>query len=73
MWNTASGDTTTGDALTFLHALGHNKIVTDPTAGTFTVYDTDGTTILYVADLWQDATGLTPYAGAGSERRDGFT
>ena len=64
VWSTTEGS--------FLYALAHNKIVTDPAAGTFTVYDTDGTTVLYVADLYQDAAGVTPYAGAGSERRDEF-
>jgi hypothetical protein len=56
----------------FLYALAHNKIVTDPSAGTFTVYDTDGTTVLYTAELYQDAAGVTPYAGSGSERREEF-
>lgn len=37
-----------------------------------TVYDVDGTTVLYVADLFQDAAGATPYAGAGAERRERF-
>jgi hypothetical protein len=54
----------------FLYALGHNRVVTDPAAGTFTVYDTDDTTVLYVADLWADASGSTPYSGSGAERRD---
>jgi hypothetical protein len=56
----------------FLYALAHNKVITDPSAGTMTVYDTDGTTVLYVADLFQDAAGATAYAGAGAERRDAF-
>lgn len=56
----------------FIYALMHNKVITDPVGGTFTVYDTDGTTVLYVADLYQDAAGATPYAGAGSERREEF-
>jgi len=54
----------------FLYALGRNKVVTDPAAGTYTVYDDDGVTVLYVADLWENAAGTTPYSGSGAERRD---
>jgi hypothetical protein len=61
---------TLGGQAAFLYALAHNKVITDPVEGTFTVYDTDDTTVLYVADLWQDAAGTTPYSGSGSERRD---
>lgn len=57
----------------FLYALGRNKVVTDPIAGTYTVYDADDTTILYTADLWQNAAGTVPYAGSGAERRDRLT
>jgi hypothetical protein len=57
----------------FLIALSRNKVITDPAAGTYTVYAEDGTTPLYVADLWQDAAGTTPYAGAGADRRDRLT
>jgi hypothetical protein len=35
-----------------------------------TVYDTDGVTPLLSANLFQDAAGTTPYAGAGAERRE---
>jgi len=64
VWGSAEG--------AFLYALAHNRIVTDPVAGTFTVYDDDGITPLYTADLWQDAAGATPYAGSGADRRDAF-
>ena len=57
----------------FLYAVAHNRVVTDPVAGTFTVYDTDDTTVLYTADLWADASGTTPYSGSGAERRDRLT
>lgn len=62
VWSSAEG--------AFLYAVAHNKVITDPAAGTFTVYDTDDTTVLYQADLWANAAGTTPYAGAGAERRD---
>lgn len=57
----------------FLYALSRNKVVTDPAAGTYTVYDEDGVTVLYTADLWADAAGTTPYSGSGAERRDRLT
>lgn len=53
-----------------LYAIAHCRVVTDPVAGTYTVYDTDDVTVLYQADLWSDADGTTPYSGAGAERRD---
>lgn len=56
----------------FLYALAHNKVITDPASGKMRVYDSDGTTILFEADLYQDAAGTTPYAGSGAERRDEF-
>lgn len=54
----------------FLYAVAHNRVVTDPVAGTITIYDTDDTTVLYSAALWADADGTTPYSGSGAERRD---
>lgn len=54
----------------FLYAVGHNRVVTDPVAGTFTVYDVDDSTILYTADLWEDADGTVAYTGTGAQRRD---
>lgn len=58
------------DEARLLYALAHNRVVTDPATGTFTVYDVDDSTVLYQADLWADADGTTPYAGSGAERRD---
>lgn len=54
----------------FLYAVGHNKVITDPAAGTYTVYDADDTTVLYTADLWEDAAGTVAYSGTGAQRRD---
>lgn len=65
VWDTPQG--------AFLYAVAHNRVVTDPTAGTYTVYAADDTTVAYTADLWQDADGTTPYAGAGADRRDRLT
>jgi hypothetical protein len=74
VWNRDVDDHTTltsmGGVLRMLGILGRNKTVTDPSAGTLTVYDTDGTTVLFVADLFEDAAGAQPYRGQGAERRD---
>jgi hypothetical protein len=76
VWETAVAEYETagtmGFAQRFLFALAHHKVITDPVAGTFTVFDDDDTTPLYVADLWEDADGTAQYDGAGSERRDRF-
>ena len=52
-----------------IEATLRNRTVTDPDAGTITVYDANDQPLL-VADLWQDADGTIAYAGAGAERRD---
>lgn len=57
----------------FLYAVAHNRVVTDPVAGTYTVYSADDSSVLFTADLWQDADGTIPYAGAGADRRDRLT
>lgn len=51
-------------------AIARNKMVTDPVAGTVTLYDTDDTTPLYTANLFEDAAGTQPYRGQGAERRE---
>ena len=60
-------------AMRLMAAIAANRVVTDPAAGTYTVYDDDSTTVLASGDLWQDAAGTTPYAGSGAERRDRLT
>jgi hypothetical protein len=47
-----------------------NKTVTDPVAGTITVYDTDDVTILHVAQIFEDAAETQPYRGQGAEVRE---
>lgn len=61
-----------GWAVKFLYYAMHNRVVTDPTAGTYEVYD-DNDVLVFTGDLWQDAAGATPYAGNGAERRDRLT
>jgi hypothetical protein len=76
VWNASAAEYTDegtfGYATAFLYYLAHHKIITDPSAGTYTVYDTDGTTVLYQADLYTDAAGTSPYSGTGAERREQF-
>lgn len=40
-----------------------NKTVTDPVAGTLTVYDDDGVSVLYVVNIWENVASSIPYAG----------
>lgn len=47
-----------------------NKTVTDPSAGTMTVYDDDGATVLLTCALYENAAGTQPYRGDGAERRE---
>jgi hypothetical protein len=51
-------------------AILRNKTITDPNTGLMTVYDTDGSTPLLTAAIYQDAAGSTPYQGQGAERRE---
>jgi hypothetical protein len=61
---------TAGHMLKVVQQILRNKQITDPATGVMTVYDDDGTTVLFQANLFQDAGGATPYAGAGAERRE---
>ena len=62
-------DVSMGFALRVANAVLRNRVITDPTAGTYSVYDDDNTLLLSGA-LWEDAAGATPYSGSGAERRD---
>ena len=53
--------------------IAQNKMVTDPVAGTITIYDDDNVTVLLTAPLYQDAAGTTPYSGNGADRRERLT
>lgn len=45
----------------------------DPATGIYTLYDTDGTTILYTATAWEDTGGTIPYRGQQLQRLDPLT
>jgi len=56
-----------------LEKLMRNRTVTDPVAGTMTVYDDDNSTILFVTPIWEDAAGTIQYGQKGIDRRDRHT
>lgn len=58
------------ERLTRIEKFLRNKQITDPATGKMTVFDDDGSTVLAEGDLFQDAAGTVPYAGAGAERRE---
>ena len=47
-----------------------NKMVTDPTSGTLTVYENDSITPSETAEVFEDAAGTQRYRGQGIERRE---
>jgi len=47
-----------------------NKVTTDAASGEMTVYDDDGTTVLFTADIYEDVAGTTPYEGTSINRKD---
>ena len=47
-----------------------NERYTDPDAGTDTILDDDDTTVLSVANIYEDVAKTTPYRGTGVERRE---
>lgn len=50
-----------------------NKLITDPSAGTITVFDDDGTTVLISANLFEDVAATQAYRGQGADRRERMT
>lgn len=60
---------TSAQAILILKIL-RNKIKTDDVTGLMTVYDDDGTTPLFTAPIFQDASGTVPYAGNGINLKD---
>jgi hypothetical protein len=56
--------------LTLIYKILKNKTITDPATGAMTVYDDDDTAVLFTANIFQDAAGVTPYADKGADRRE---
>ena len=57
-------------ALVLIEKLLRNKLVTDPTTGTATLYDSDNATPLLSGIMYEDIAGTQPYRGQGIERRE---
>lgn len=51
-------------------AILKNKTVTNPTTGVMTVYQTDGVTPMFTAQLYETVDGSVAYRGQGAERRE---
>lgn len=66
-------DRTVNDSLERLEKVSRNKTVTDPTTGIMTVYDDDDVTVLFTAQLYEDAGELQTYRGQGAEVRERLT
>jgi hypothetical protein len=58
------------DRLARIEKFLRNKQITDPAAGTMTVFDDDGLTVLAQGGLFEDAAGSQAYRGQGAERRE---
>lgn len=59
-----------GELVGLMQKILRNKTVTNPSTGTITVYDDDGTTVLLTADLWENVAGTQAYRGQGADRRE---
>jgi hypothetical protein len=61
---------TQNDLLVLIAKILRNKMITDPTTGTLTIYDDDGVTPLVAGLTYEDAPGTQTYRGQGAERRE---
>ena len=61
---------TPGGTLDLILKILANRQELNPTTGTFTLYDDDGTTVLYTTNAWADAAGTAPYSGGALRRID---
>jgi hypothetical protein len=61
---------TPGGTLDLILKILANRQELNPTTGTFTLYDNDGTTVLYTTSAWADAAGTVPYSGGALRRID---
>lgn len=59
-----------GDTLDLILKILVNRQELNPATGTFTLYDNDGTTVLYTTSAWADAAGTVPYSGGALRRID---
>ena len=68
--NNGSGQTLHNSTPGTLEKLGRNRVDTSPATGVMTVYDNDGTTPLFAADVFEDVAGTVPYDGQSANRRN---
>lgn len=61
---------TPGGTLDLILKILANRQELNPATGTFTLYDNDGTTVLYTTNAWADAAGTVPYSGGALRRID---
>ena len=59
--------------LILIEKILRNKLITDPVAGTITVYDDDSVTPLITAALYEDVAATQTYRGQGADRRERLT
>jgi len=63
-------DQTISNTTSVTEAIVRNKTVTDPTTGVMTVYEEDGMTVKFVAQLYEGTDTAQTYQGQGAERRE---
>ena len=56
--------------LALVQKILRNKTITNPATGLMTVYDDDGATPLFTANLYEDIAAAQLYRGQGAERRE---
>lgn len=71
--DTALALTVPGGTLDTILKILRNRQELNPATGIFTIYDDDGTTVLYTANAWADAAGTVPYSGGALRRIDALT
>lgn len=70
--DTAATLTALSNLTTEIRKLLRNKRIVDPATGIETIYD-DGGTVLFTRNVYQDAAGTIPYAGAGADRVERYS
>lgn len=68
--DTALAPTAAVDDLSLILKILRNRQELNAATGTFTLYDDDGTTVLYQSNAWADAAGTIPYSGGVLARID---
>lgn len=56
-----------------IRKITQNRTETNPVTGVMTVYDDDGSTVLFTANVWENVGGTVPYSGDAVNRRDALS